>query len=303
MSNEGAGERIEQLLASFSASGQLEQERAAELVRLVSQLHAVGLERLLEVIDEAEALTDGLLERFAEDDLVSGLLLLHGLHPYDLNERIERALEKVRPYLGSHGGDVRFLGVTEEAVVRLELLGNCQGCPSSAVTLKLAVQTAIEEAAPEVESISCDESTSGRQQGSSDGTVIAAESLMQRARARDEPNAAVWEQLELTELASGEIRLISVAEVDIVVCRVGETRYAYRDACAGCAGSLRAASLQRAPAGAGGSAVLVCPHCRAHYDVRSAGASLDGAQRHLEPLPLLERDGVLEVAVPAAVSA
>ena len=46
----------------------------------------------------------------------------------------------MRPYLGSHGGDVELLGVTDDGVVRLRLLGSCDGCPSSSVTLKLAVR-------------------------------------------------------------------------------------------------------------------------------------------------------------------
>ena len=78
------------------------------------------------------------------------LLVVHGLHPDDVGTRVERALDGVRPYLGSHGGDVELLGVTDDGVVRLRLLGSCDGCPSSSVTLTLAVENAIQEAAPEV---------------------------------------------------------------------------------------------------------------------------------------------------------
>ena len=77
------------------------------------------------------------------------LLILHGLHPLDVETRIARALDRVRPYLGSHGGDVKLLGVTD-GVVHLRLEGSCHGCPSSTVTMKLAIEKAIEEAAPEV---------------------------------------------------------------------------------------------------------------------------------------------------------
>jgi Fe-S cluster biogenesis protein NfuA len=58
----------------------------------------------------------------------------------------------VRPYLESHGGNVELLGI-EEGVVRLQLQGSCSGCPSSAVTLKLAVEEAIHKAAPDVTEI------------------------------------------------------------------------------------------------------------------------------------------------------
>jgi Fe-S cluster biogenesis protein NfuA len=62
------------------------------------------------------------------------------------------ALDEVRPYLETHGGNVELLGV-EEGVVRLQLQGSCSGCPSSAVTLKHAVEEAIHKAAPDVSAI------------------------------------------------------------------------------------------------------------------------------------------------------
>ena len=102
-------------------------------------------------------LDDELLDRLAADELVSSLLLVHGLHPYDVETRVARALESVRPYLGSHGGDVEFLGLTEDGVVRLRMLGSCDGCPSSSVTLTLAVESAIRAAAPETLGIEVEE--------------------------------------------------------------------------------------------------------------------------------------------------
>ena len=92
---------------------------------------------------------DEIFDRLAADDLVASLLVLHGLHPLNVETRIARALDRVRPYLGSHGGDVKLLGV-KEGVVHLRLEGSCHGCPSSTVTMKLAIEKAIEEAAPEV---------------------------------------------------------------------------------------------------------------------------------------------------------
>jgi Fe-S cluster biogenesis protein NfuA len=65
---------------------------------------------------------------------------------------VQGALEEVRPYLRQHGGGVELLGI-EDGVVRLRLEGSCNGCPSSAVTLKLAVEEAIQRAAPDVERI------------------------------------------------------------------------------------------------------------------------------------------------------
>jgi Fe-S cluster biogenesis protein NfuA len=141
-------DRIEALLAEVRALGDPRaRETAEELVRLLMELYGAGLERMLEIVDEADA--GELFGRFAKDDLVASLMILHGLHPQDIEDRIAGALERVRPYLASHGGDVRLLGVAD-GVVRLRLEGSCHGCPSSTVTMKLAIERAIEEAAPEV---------------------------------------------------------------------------------------------------------------------------------------------------------
>ena len=82
---------------------------------------------------------------------------MHGLHPDDVGTRVARALDGVRPYLGSHGGDVELVGLTDDGRVRLRMLGSCDGCPSSSVTLTLAVETAIRDAAPEVSGIDVEE--------------------------------------------------------------------------------------------------------------------------------------------------
>ena len=96
----------------------------------------------------------------------------------------------MRPYLGTHGGDVELLEITDDGVVRLRLLGSCDGCASSSVTLKLAVEGAIEAAAPEVTAIEVETPTSSDPTGS----VIPTASLFSRVGpvAGNEPGAA-WE--------------------------------------------------------------------------------------------------------------
>jgi len=148
-----AGERIEALLTASAAGGALAQERAEELMHVVVDLYGAGLERLLEVLHDAGRLDDTALDALAADPLVAGLLLVHGLHPDDMNTRVARALDEVRPYVGSHGGDVELVDITDEGVVRLRLAGLGVGCGSAATTVEAAVQGAIRDAAPEVGAI------------------------------------------------------------------------------------------------------------------------------------------------------
>ena len=72
--------------------------------------------------------------------------------------RIAKALDGVRPFLAGHGGDVELLEIDEQVgAVRLRLLGSCDGCPSSAVTLRTTVERAIVDAAPEIAIIDVEE--------------------------------------------------------------------------------------------------------------------------------------------------
>jgi Fe-S cluster biogenesis protein NfuA len=96
------------------------------------------------------------MRELAGDELVEHLLFLHGLHPVPVETRVAGALEQMRPYLDTHGGDVRLLGV-EDGVVRLQLQGSCSGCPSSAVTLKHGIEEAIYAAAPDIDRIEAED--------------------------------------------------------------------------------------------------------------------------------------------------
>ena len=157
-----AGDRIERLLDQLQATSDPRTcELAEELVRVVSELYGAGLARVLEVVG-AEA--PGVVNQLAADDLIASLLVVHGLHPDALLTRVSRALDSVRPFLAGHGGDVELLDIDEAAgAVHLRLMGSCDGCPSSAVTLQQAVERAIMEAAPEIEIIDVEPPTDDEQ--------------------------------------------------------------------------------------------------------------------------------------------
>jgi Fe-S cluster biogenesis protein NfuA len=149
-------QQIEGLVAQIESSPDPKAQAAArEMVRVLLDLHAAGLARILDLLAQAGDGAPAALEACKRDDLVSSLLLLHGLHPEGLETRVRRALDKVRPYLHSHGGDVELLGISE-GTVRLHLEGSCHGCPSSQVTLQTTIERAIYEAAPDVVAIEVD---------------------------------------------------------------------------------------------------------------------------------------------------
>jgi Fe-S cluster biogenesis protein NfuA/nitrite reductase/ring-hydroxylating ferredoxin subunit len=294
-----AGDRIQTLLDSCAASGAAAYERAQQLVREVVGLYGAGLERIMQLAqasgsDSTQA--PGLAERLATDDLVASLLLVHGLHPHDVHRRVSDALDRVRPYLGSHGGDVDLLEVTDDpegARVLLAFRGSCKSCPSSAVTLELAVEDAVRAAAPEISSIE----VVAAEPTTKAASVIPAESLLAHVHSSGPSNghsATTWCPVpEMAELEPGEVagfRIEGAAETVVVACRVGEALFAYRDNCPVCDDSLAGAELD--------GALLRCPRCQSDFDVVHAGAGVaDQSQGHLDPIPLLTRDGLLSVAL------
>ena len=143
-------ERVQELLGSLDEiADPVAQMRVQELVGTVLELYGAGLERILGILQDAGDPALPIRDALLDDGIVASLLLIHGLYPVPLEERVVQALDSVRPFLASHGGDVDLISV-EEGVVRLALQGSCNGCPSSAATLENALREAIEAAAPDV---------------------------------------------------------------------------------------------------------------------------------------------------------
>ena len=122
---------------------------AEELVSAVVQMYGAGLERIVGC-PRRRRRRAGSLAR--EDELVGTLLLIHDLHPVPLEQRVQDALDSVRPYMESHGGNVELLSL-EHGVARIHLRGSCSDCSASSVTLELAIKQALEEMAPDLEGL------------------------------------------------------------------------------------------------------------------------------------------------------
>jgi Fe-S cluster biogenesis protein NfuA len=171
-------QRLEALLAGVERyTDPAAREQTREIVQAVLDLHGAGLGRILGHLEAAGEAGAAALDACAGDDVVGGLLLLHGLHPLGLEARVLQALDQVRPYLRSHGGNVELLGVTE-GVVRLRLVGSCHGCPSSAVTMKQTIEEAILAKAPDADAVEVEGVAEGPSV-TADGRVLVALPVLQ----------------------------------------------------------------------------------------------------------------------------
>lgn len=278
--------RIESLLGEIESLGDPEaRAKTAEMVQTLLELYGEGLGRIVESVGRLGS--DELKDELLDDELITHLLLLHGLHPIDVETRVLGALDEVRPYLESHGGNVQFLGI-EDDVARVRLEGSCDGCPSSTMTLELAIEEAVQKAAPELEGVEAEGVAEPPQKPT---TTLVAGPTLARKKKQPEENGSSWTTIRGLELPVGKMLAKEVPGGRMLFLKLAGDLYAYRDACPGCGASLERGELRVAD--------LTCPGCGRRYDARRAGRSLDGSPLHLEPIPLLVgEDGTVRVAPP-----
>lgn len=255
--------RVQQLAEEVEALADPAARATAEaLAAGVVHLYGEGLERIF------AALGDDTRAELAEDGVVASLMLIHGLYPVDLATRVREALDGVRPYMESHGGDVELLGI-EDGVARLRLEGSCSGCAASLSTLELAIERAIEQAAPDLLGLDVE------------GVVASAP--------RPPVDKAQIEWVELDGVAGLERGGLTATPLGVAVANVAGTLLAYRDACAGCDAPLSRGML------VGGK--LTCTSCGLGFDLPRAGRCLGDEALQLEPVPLLRNGGPVRVAL------
>lgn len=321
-----AGEHIAALLDELGRSmGPTGRDLADELVRSIVEFYGTGLARVVELLGAAPDGNDP-LDLLGGDELVGGLLVLHDLHPEDTMTRVGRALDEVRPYLGSHAGDVEVTGIESAAdggadgagtgaedgadgmTLRLRLRGSCDGCPSSAQTVRWTIEEAVARRAPEIERVEVEGVTEEPQpkllqiqsrppddattaQAPSPGSVTAPVSATAVGSAPAGDTPVRWHPLPAPPPSiDGESVVREVAGTPLLLVRLPGNLYAYRDHCPLCAGRLGDAVVD--------GDRLSCPDCAAEYDIRRAGR---GERGHLEPVPLLEENGSVRVALPGVL--
>jgi Fe-S cluster biogenesis protein NfuA/nitrite reductase/ring-hydroxylating ferredoxin subunit len=280
---------------------------ADELVSAVVRMYGAGLERIMAGLFAAGEDGEQVAVALSGDELVATLLLIHDLHPVSLPDRVQQALDSVRPYMESHGGNVELLSLTD-GVARIHLQGSCSDCSASSVTLELAIKQALEEAAPDLEGLEVVGITAQTAGGPGlpmvtgiatpppTGLELPVVMAGPVAGAAPHPASAAaappaWFDVDgAAELTDGAITALTVAGSELLVANVDGTLLAYRDRCAGCGEALHAGLLS---AGA-----LACPSCQRSFFLPRAGRSMDDDHVQLEPVPLLRDQGRVKVALP-----
>ena len=289
-------ERVEQLSAAVDELPDARaRELAQELVGAVIAMYGDGLERIVAAIEESREAGAAILDALAQDGPVASLLLIHDLYPVPLEQRVNEALDTVRPYMESHGGDVELVGI-EDGVARLALQGSCHGCAASQATLELAIKQALDEHAPDLAGLEvagvAEPFAPANGLPLFDATAAAAFELPIAHAGPGEPATpsatapARWAAVDELgpPLAPGELRALEIDGAALILASVAGALVAYRDSCACCGEPLRDGRLEQT--------LLRCPGCEVEFDLRRAGRAAGGEPLQLTPVPLLEAGGI-----------
>lgn len=258
----------------------------AELETLVETLEREGDERALTLLQLIDAVHRPALEAIVAGDreapAAQAVLAMYGLAELEPEELVEEALERVRPYIHSHGGEVELLGVSG-GEVRLRMSGACHGCAASAMTLKRGIETAIRESWPGLEEVVAEEP-----EGAPVPQLLQIENLTEAKRPEFVAAGSA------AEIEPGELRATEVEGEQVLLANIEGEIYAYRNACP-------TDGRSTLEGGRVSGAVLVCPWHNCAFDLRT-GARVDD-EPEAEPLamvPVAISDGAVEVAVNVA---
>jgi Fe-S cluster biogenesis protein NfuA/nitrite reductase/ring-hydroxylating ferredoxin subunit len=268
-------DRVESLTAQLDELPDAHaREIAQDLVGAVIAMYGDGLRRIIETIVAARESGAMILDELTQDGAVASLLLIHDLFPSSLEERVLEALDTVRPYMESHGGNVELIGI-DDGVARLKLQGSCHGCAASRATLELAIKQALEEHCPDLEGLEVE----GVVEQRAAFELPTVHSGLPMAPAQPSRWLSVG-----TSAAPGELRAIDVDGAQLLLANVDGSLLAYRNECASCGDRLEDGELR--------AGMLCCPACGVEFDLPRAGRVAGGDLLQLTPVPLLESGGV-----------
>ena len=251
-------------------------EAVAQLDTLVRTLEREGDERALMLLELIDAVHRPGLAALAEGDVehpaAQALIAMYGLE-LDDEELVEEALEQVRPYINSHGGEVELISV-EDGVVRVRMSGACQGCAASAMTLRRGIEEALRAGYPGFREVVAEEPEPGP-------TLIQLEDLRR----------PVFADVETPE--PGAVRAVALDGVPVLLVNTAGEVYAFRNGCPVDGLPLEGSRLTD-------DGVLVCPWHNCAYDARTGKRVDDPAEAGLAVVPVAVRDGAVQVAVNVA---
>ena len=235
---------------------------AAARAEAVEALNAAAFRRLIRALKAVPELSEA-LRAAAADEVVYAVLRRHGILKASLFERVEAALDTIRPMLAGHGGDVELVAV-EPPLAEVRFLGACDGCPASALTFYGGVKQAIQDKVPEIREV---KQVKGLESGGSESVQFSspfADFI--------EGDWAAAGSLE--ELPEGETRILEVEGHSVLLSRFGERVTCFENACAHMGMAMDGGEIE--------AGLITCPYHGFQYSLES-GECLTAPEVQLQP--------------------
>jgi nitrite reductase/ring-hydroxylating ferredoxin subunit/Fe-S cluster biogenesis protein NfuA len=211
--------------------------------RAIDALHAEALRRLVRTLRDNPGAATALREA-ATDEVVYAVLRHHGIVKPSTADRVEAALESIRPMLAGHGGNVELVRVDPPSIA-VRFTGACDSCPASTLTINAAVRTAVQAACPEITTI-----TQVKDAGGGQGADLA--------RAAGNP----WVPAGmLDDIPEGGVRAVDLGGHAVILSRHLATVTCFDDACVHLGAALHDGVVE--------DGILTCPRHGFRYDLRN----------------------------------
>jgi nitrite reductase/ring-hydroxylating ferredoxin subunit/Fe-S cluster biogenesis protein NfuA len=239
-------ERIEAILAGWD-----ETPRAvAQAYRhSIEALNGEALRRLVRAL-KGDAAALAAMKSAVSDEIVYAVLRRHDIVKPSLNERVENALNGVRPMLASHGGDVELIKIAPPSI-DVRFTGSCDGCPASALTFHAGVKKAVQEACPEITEI---RQVKGLGNGGEAGPRFISPFAL--------GSEGAWLfAAVLDNIPEDGVRAIKLGGENLLLSRQGVAVTCFQNACAHMGLPLDEGEVE--------NGVLACPHHDFQYDLAS----------------------------------
>ena len=273
-------------------------DKALDLVQIILQLYGESLRRIIATL-ESEPHREQILARLTGDEVIRSILLIHGLMPVNLYDRVAAKLNELRPYLVSQGCDVELLGI-DDARARMRLMRSGKGAPPIAV-LKGEIENALSEVAPDLAGVEIEglseqiEATAkavaaiGRmiEKPPAEPTPALVQIKLRQTEARGPGNTWV-SVIRSQSIEDGQFQIVNFKDIDVLIWKLDGEFYAYRNACAEGGKALDDALFE--------SPMLSCSCHGYGYDLRR-GNCIERPDLKLEQVPLKLEDYKVKIAV------
>lgn len=243
--------------------------------RAIEALHGEALRRLIVAL-KTDAAALAAMKRAAADEVVYAVFRRHNLLKPSLNERVEAALESVRPMLASHGGDVELVRIVPPAI-EVRFTGACDGCPASALTFHAGVKKAVQDACPEITEI---HQVKGLVNGSGGESPRFVSPFAINAEGAWLPAGLV------ADIPDGGIRVLELEKHPLLLSRRGNMVSCFQNACAHLGMPIHEGEIS--------DGVITCPYHRFQYDL-ATGECLTAPEVQLRPHAVRVMGGRVEV--------